>query len=297
MNIEIANVTKSFGLVRAVDSIALSVGNGITGLIGENGAGKSTLLRLIAGVYSPDAGSINIDGIPSERQKAEAKIFFLPDDPFAPRGANIKSLLKFYGMFYEIDEKKVSLLLSKLNLPSDRKIRTFSKGMKRQAFLVMAMSVKTEALLIDEGFDGLDPLIMSIIKEELLALASEGKTILVSSHNLETLSSLADQFVLLSHGKLGKSGEEKDYSLSIAKYQAHFNSECSRDLLEKFGFNILFYREIGSVVTFVILRDDNRIEELRKAYNPAFLEPIPATSEEIFAARMILEKQGGIQND
>ncbi len=162
--IEISNLTKRFDQVAAVDQLNLTISEGITGVVGENGAGKSTLFRLISGVIDPSEGEILVDGHRSDTKEAKEKIFFLPDNPYVPNGSYLKDIEEFYSCFYEIDSEKYHHMLEVFNLPTNKKVSTFSKGMRRQALIALALSVKTPYLFLDEAFDGLDPLVLETIK-------------------------------------------------------------------------------------------------------------------------------------
>lgn len=299
MDIEVRGLSKAFEEVKALDALSLNITPGITGLIGQNGAGKSTFLRLLAGTISPSEGSIKILGHEGGSQEAKKNVFFLPDNPYTPGGASMDSLLAFYSIFYDIDHEKYEKLLAKTLLNRKRKIATFSKGMKRQAYLILALSIKVPVLLIDEGFDGLDPLILVTIKEELANLANEEKIVILSSHNLQSLADMATQFVLLSKGHIGEVGSEEEFSESIAKYQAAFEGEMNEEILRSFGFKVISYRQIGKIINFVIRKDDERMERFAKERKPILLEKVPATSEEIFAAEMAFQEQknGGESHD
>lgn len=291
MEIEVRGVSRNFGDVKALDHVSLVLTPGITGLIGQNGAGKSTLLRVLAGTIEANEGTFSILGEKGGSQEAKSKVFFLPDNPFIPSGATLNTLLSFYSIFYPIDEGKYNALIAKTGLDRKRKIATFSKGMRRQAFLILALSVKTPVLLVDEGFDGLDPLILVTIKEELAKLAGEEKIILLSSHNLQTLSDMATQFVLLSNGRLGEVGDQNEFAESIAKYQGAFEWPMTAEDLTAYGFEVVTYRQIGRVTNFVIRKNDALMSRFIAEKKPIFLEKVPASSEEIFAAEMALSKQ------
>ncbi len=254
---------------------------------------------MISGILRPDYGEILIDGYPADSKEAKERVFFLPDTPYSPSGANIESLLSFYGCFYDIDRAKFDKLLAKTTLDKKRRISDFSKGMQRQCFLLLALSVKCPIIIIDEGFDGLDPLILEIVKEELIKLESEGKTVLLSSHNLISLERMANQFILLSKGELRKEGSEEDFSMRIAKYQAAFKVPFSKEDLEKYGLRVISYKRIGQVINFVIMEDDEGIERLNKTEKPLLLEKIPLETNEIFASQMLLasKEKGGAKDE
>ena len=144
--IEIKNLVKTFGSVRAVDDLSITVNSGINGLIGENGAGKSTLLRLISDVYQPDSGEIIIDGIKNNDIRAKKDVFFLPDNPAAPHNSAVMQTFEFYSTLFDLDKDKFMEIMNKLSLPTDRKVSTYSKGMRRQLFIAIALSHNISSL-------------------------------------------------------------------------------------------------------------------------------------------------------
>lgn len=295
MEIVIRNLTKSFGDTKAIHNLNLRIGTGVTGLMGQNGAGKSTLLRLIAGILKEDGGEILVDSYLPSSLEAKERVFFLPDDPYAPNGATLNNLLGFYSCFYDFDKEKFNRLLLQTNLEKDRKLSTFSKGMRRQAFLLLALSVHCPIILIDEGFDGLDPLILNLIKEELIKIGQEGKIVLLSSHNLLSLERMADQFILLTKGELGKQGSEEDFGSRLTKYQAAFEDKSfSKERLESYGLSVISFRKIGQIINFVVMEDEGKIKLLKEKEKPILFEKIPLETEEIFASQMLLanEKKG-----
>ena len=217
--IQINNLTKRFlPDVVAVNDLSIEIKQGVTGLIGENGAGKSTLLRLIADVYYKDEGEILIDSLANDSLETKNNLFFLSDDPFYSGNGNAIENLKFYQSLFDLDENIFKDMMSKLSLPLDRRVSTFSKGMRRQLFLCIALSMKAKYILLDEAFDGLDPIVQDVVKEEIVKNSKE-KTFLISSHNLSSLERLCDSFILLSKGKLKKEGEKQDMGKSLFKYQ------------------------------------------------------------------------------
>ena len=139
--IEIKQVTKKFGKVVAIDNLSLNIEQGIYGLVGQNGAGKSTLFRSICGVYEQDSGEIKIDGFDADSKAGKELVFFLSDDPYVEKSDKINDMLEFYGIFYKINKKKFNKLVSYFGLPYDKPLSKFSKGMKRQAFISLALAV------------------------------------------------------------------------------------------------------------------------------------------------------------
>ena len=291
--IEVKYVTKRFDKVTAIDRLDVSFQSGITGLVGENGAGKSTLLRMIAGVYTPDEGGIFIDGIPAQEKAAKANVFFLPDDPYAPRGANIAGTLDYYRGLFDINRPKFNFLIDLFHLPKDKSVYTFSKGMRRQLFVALALSVNAQYLLLDEAFDGLDPIVVDSIKGEILSCVEQGKVIVISSHNISALERLVDRFVIISGGRIAKEEESEELGREFVKFQAAFTKPVFQEDLEKAGYNVLSFRKIGSVTHFVLIGKEEMRDSLSDAFPSMFLESVPLDPDEIVMLEMLMAKRGG----
>lgn len=290
--IEIKHLTKKFDEVIAVNDLTIDIPTGITGLVGHNGAGKSTLFRLITGVYKNDSGEILIDKHDSKLPEAKRKIFFLCDNPLVPNSAKPMGVYSFYSDLFDIDKEKYIQLLEKFDIPMDRKVSNFSKGMKRQVFIALALSMECEILLLDEAFDGLDPLVLELIKEEMISLADENKTIVISSHNVSVLERLVDRFILLHKGKLGKAAESQDIGNSFNKYQALFNTSVGEEDFVKLGYEVISLKRVGSLINVVI---SGEVDEslIQKELKPILFEKIAIDVSEIVALEMLIAKKRG----
>ena len=296
--IEIKNLTKKFGNKTAISNLTIDIDKGLIGLVGHNGAGKSTLFRLISGVYQPTEGEILIDGNASTTKAAKEKIFFLPDDPYAPAGADIKETFNFYNTFYDIDIAKFNSLIKAFNLPWDKKVRVFSKGMRRLLFIALTLSVNCEILLMDEAFDGLDPVVLETVKYHILKIYEENRTIVLSSHNVSALEKLVDKFIVIHEGRLSGDGSLDFLGETFEKYQALFNKECSEETLKNHGLKIISYRKMGSIYNFVIVnqnRDD--VAGLLADLEPTLLENIPIDANEIILLQMLSARKEDQQNE
>lgn len=294
--IEVKNVTKRFPSVVAIDGLSVVFQPGITGLVGQNGAGKSTLFRTIAGIYLPQEGEILIDGHPAETKEAKAKVFFLPDDPFAPR-APIQGVLDFYRGLFDVDAERFTRLVRTFGLPTDRSVSTFSKGMRRQVFIALSLAMNVDYLLLDEAFDGLDPLVIENIKDEIVQSAEAGKTIVISSHNIHALQKIVDRFVILSKGQLANEGETGDIGTEFVKFQAAFGQSVEREDIENLGFDVVSFRKVGSVTHFVILGDKGALDAIRDAFNTLFIENVALEPDEIVMLEMALARREGGNED
>ncbi len=287
--IEIKNLTKTFDSVVASNRLSLTIDKGIYGLVGENGAGKSTLFRLISNVIHQDAGEILIDGIPNTEKEAKEKIFFLPDNPYIKPFQPIPAILNFYKSFYEIDEKRFYSLIKSFDLPIDRRVDGFSKGMKRQLFIAIALSIKTKYLLLDEAFDGLDPLVMHKIKEMILYKRDEDQpTIIIASHNINSLNQIADKILLLCKGTLAKEETIEDMAFEMVKYQVAFRDhELTEKEIIALGFDLINMKKVGSIYYVVLKNNPSFKEKMIEIYHPLIIEEIPLDAEEIITMDMM----------
>lgn len=283
--IEIKNLVKTFGSVRAVDDLSITVNSGINGLIGENGAGKSTLLRLISDVYQPDSGEIIIDGIKNNDISAKKEVFFLPDNPYAPHNSAVMQTFEFYSTLFDLDKDKFMEIMKKLSLPTDRKVSTYSKGMRRQLFIAIALSSNAKYALLDEAFDGLDPLVLATVREEIIKDADK-KTYIVSSHNISSLERLCDSFILLSKGRVGKNGDVEHLGENFVKYQILVKGQLEQKDLEALSYRVLSFKKVGSLCNVVF---HGEIDEsiIRNKMDVILLEKIAIDPDELIALEML----------
>lgn len=283
--IEIKNLVKTFGSVRAVDDLSITINSGINGLIGENGAGKSTLLRLISDVYQPDSGEIIIDGIKNNDISAKKEVFFLPDNPYAPHNSAVMQTFEFYSTLFDLDKDKFMEIMNKLSLPTDRKVSTYSKGMRRQLFIAIALSSNAKYALLDEAFDGLDPLVLATVREEIIKDADK-KTYIVSSHNISSLERLCDSFILLSKGRVGKNGDVEHLGENFVKYQILVKGQLEQKDLEALSYRVLSFKKVGSLCN-VVFRGEIDESIIRNKMDVILLEKIAIDPDELIALEML----------
>lgn len=203
---QLKNTVKQFEDFTALDGVNLEIPTGTAfGLLGSNGAGKSTILRLFSGIYQAESGEVLIDEQPVyDNVTAKQKVFFINDETVQFGEYTLKQLKEFYQQFYpHFSEEIFQKLEAVIQLPMNKKITTFSKGMKRQAIVIIGISCCTPYLLLDEAFDGLDPTMRIIVKKMLVdAMCERELTVVISSHNLKEINEMCDTAALLHKGKI-----------------------------------------------------------------------------------------------
>lgn len=287
--ITIENVTKRFGSLTALNHFSSTIEDQtIYGLIGSNGSGKSTLLRLIAGVYRPEEGSVCIDGVSLyENPEIKNNLFFLSDELYFLSQATLQSMAEFYASYYtNFDFALFERLFEIFRLDRHKRIVAFSKGMQRQAGLMLAISCCPRILLLDEAFDGLDPVIRGGVRQVLIELIARHQiTVIISSHNLRELEDLCDHIGLLHQGGLLLEKDLDSAKMGLSKFQAAFSHPPVREELEK-SLRLLKYQRKGSLLTITVRDDAQTAETILRQWNPLFLENIPLTLEEVFIEEM-----------
>ena len=285
--IEIQGLKKSYGTKLVLDGVHLTVPDGAKfGLVGINGAGKSTLLRLIADVLRPDEGIILLDGesVTGNAKKRE-ELFFLPDDPYYASGTTIAKLIDLYRTFYPFDRALFDKYASIFGLQLLTPIRNFSKGMKRQAFAALALACRPRYLLLDEAFDGLDPLARLELKRGLIE--QEECTVLISSHSLRELEDICSGFALLDGGTIADAGDIHDALGKVHKFQFALEREVRR---EDIPFECLSFEAEGRVAKIIVRGEAEYIMRMLEALHPLFVEEIAVDFEELFLCEV--QKRG-----
>ena len=227
-------------------------------------------------------------------RETKKNLFYLSDNPLISIHGNAMQNFMFYQSLFDLDKERFEKMLSRLQLPLNRRVSTFSKGMRRQLFLCIALSFKGQYLLLDEAFDGVDPLIQEVIKDEIVN-SGKDKTFIISSHNITSLERLCDKFIILHKGTLTNYGESQDMGSNFVKYQILFRNAVSKEELEQLGAEIISYKKVGSIVNLVTSNDIGDIIE--EKYKPTLMENIPIDPDEIISLEMLIAKKGEEKND
>src|SRR3954465_1250101 len=204
--------------VRALDNLDLTIHRGeVFGLLGPNGSGKSTTIKLLLGLIFPSRGTAQVLGKPAGDTGVNEKIGFLPEESYLYRFLNGEEILKFYGRLFKIDRrtlnKRVPELLDTVGLDAKarkRKLREYSKGMARRIGLAQALINNPELILLDEPTTGLDPIGTREMKDLILSLKQQGKTVLLCSHLLADVQDVCDRITILFRGRMMELGHVRD---------------------------------------------------------------------------------------
>ncbi|HEY7565357.1 MAG TPA: ABC transporter ATP-binding protein [Acidimicrobiia bacterium] len=221
----IEGLRKSYKKTIALDGLSFSVPAGrVTGFLGPNGAGKTTTFRALLGLTRPDAGSMEVLGmnVAHDLARIVKRLGAIVEEPGLIKGLNGRDNLRVAALTLGRGRERINDLLSFVGLENDagRRIDGYSKGMRQRLALAGALLGDPELLFLDEPLDGLDPAGQAQIKASLRELAKAGKTVVVSSHNLGDVEAIADQVVVINHGKLVKQGRLSDL---LGSYESGFN--------------------------------------------------------------------------
>jgi ABC-2 type transport system ATP-binding protein len=208
--IQLENVTKRYDDTIAIENLNLQIERGeIVGLLGHNGAGKSTTLKMIAGLVEPTSGQVQVMGHDMQREsiKVKQRTGYLPEESSLYEAMTARQYLLFFSELYKMPRQKaltrIDQLLDSLDLAEKNKLTgEFSKGMKRKTAIARALLHDPELLILDEPSSGLDPLTSFFIINYLKTLKREGKTIVLSAHNLFHMETICDRVGIIKNGKL-----------------------------------------------------------------------------------------------
>jgi len=203
--ISLRGVTKTFGELKAVDDLSLTVPEGaIHGFIGPNGSGKTTTMRMIVGIFHPDSGSVQVFGEEMTGIRT-GLIGYLPEERGLYRKMNVRTLLEFHGELRGGDNvpQQVSHWLDRLGLAAfaDAKVETLSKGMTQKVQFIAAVVPKPRLVILDEPFSGLDPVSAESIREGILEMRRSGTTVVLSTHDMGTAEALCDSILMIFKGR------------------------------------------------------------------------------------------------
>ena len=202
--VRVLNLSKSFNGQNVVRNISFDISKGeVFGLIGPNGAGKTTIIRMLLDIIGPDSGEIRIFG---DRLSEETKnqIGYLPEERGLYKKLTVFETLTYLGALKEIDSKKrATFLLEKMGMLQhrDKKISELSKGMQQKIQIIAAIIHDPDFIILDEPFSGLDPVNMKLVKDFIMELGKEGKTILISTHMMDQVERMCSRIFMIYKGE------------------------------------------------------------------------------------------------
>lgn len=204
--IQLKNVTKRFGKHVALADVSVDVPRGVVfALLGENGAGKTTAIKLLLGLEDATSGEARVLGFDSRRDGLEirSRVGYVPERPTLYEWMTVAEIGWFTAGFYDAAYlPRYEAMVVQYDLPRDRKIKDLSKGMRAKAALSLALAHEPDVLILDEPTSGIDTLVRREFLESMVDLASAGRTVLLSSHQIAEVERVADYVAILGHGKL-----------------------------------------------------------------------------------------------
>jgi len=282
--ISLKQITKLYGQLAAVRDLDLEVEDGeIMGIIGHNGAGKTTILKMVVGLISPTSGKVEVMGRDVVKESTYVKRFigYLPEESPLYENMAVAEYLMFFSELYKVPKReakeRIDSLLSSLKLPEQDKLTgELSKGMRRKVAIARALLHDPRILILDEPNAGLDPLTSFFIINYLKSLKEQGKTILLSAHNLFHVEYICDRVAILKNGRVVvcDSMEAIRKNLGRREYEVVFKSDDKLDYEQKEGNYVFRTTDIGEVAAILENISENNWALVNLAIRESALEDI-----------------------
>lgn len=256
-------------------------------MLGSNGAGKTTFLKIITGVIRPDKGMTKIEGVSIyERPEVKERVLFIPDQPYFFQQSTLMQMASFYKAVYKRwNGERFQQLHGHFSLDPHAKLSRMSKGMQRQAAFILTLSAMPDVLVLDEPFDGLDPVVRQQVKNLLIQDVSEREmTVIVSSHNLREMEDFCDSVGIMHKGGLLFERELEELKTDVCKVQVAFRKVPDQVFLD--GLDLLHYEKRGRVFICIVRGQEEDIHRHVQVFEPAIFDILPLTLEEIFTYEM-----------
>lgn len=244
--LETKDIIKQYGNYRALDGVSIKVPKGkVYGLLGPNGAGKTTLIRIINRITAPDEGEVLINGRHSEQQDIY-NIGYLPEERGLYKKMEVQEqalfLAQLKGLSKKVAKERVEFWFKKFEIQSwaHKKIEELSKGMQQKIQFITTVIHDPELLILDEPFSGFDPVNAELLKNEILELKAKGKTIILSTHNMESVESLCDEISLINKSQVVLQG-------NVSEVRARYKENIF--ILKVYGREFLIDSPLFSVIS------------------------------------------------
>lgn len=287
--LQVQSVSKTIGHTPILKNISFEVNKGeVVGFLGRNGAGKTTTLRLLAGLTTPTAGAITINGIPAKAPKARDLASIVVERPAFYESfsgwRNMRILLA--GARKKYDKREVKQHFKRVSLEGDapqRKIRTYSKGMRTRFALAHALARKPEIYIFDEPASGLDPIGISMVRDLMRQLADEGGTVLFSSHLLSEIERICDRLVIIDQGQIVAQGTiDEIYKTTETAYAVKVKPSEMEAAFKLLGAQASLDKQNGEIVVSDVAGADISKKLFSGKIFPEYIKPINDDLELIF---------------
>lgn len=274
------HVVKCYAKHLALDDVSIQVHRGtVFGLLGPNGAGKTTLIRIINRITAPDSGKIYLDGKPFSTADV-ARIGYLPEERGLYRKMKVGEQAIYLARLKGVDKatatKRLREWFEKFDINDwwNKKVEELSKGMQQKVQFICTVIHDPDLLIFDEPFSGFDPVNAELLKREILALRDRGKTVIFSTHNMQSVEELCDDIALINHSKVVLSGQVSEVREQFGKGIINVILRCSTPLTDE---------ELSAFVVrekkFEGDKQTLRIERNREQSNRSIIEALPTRCE------------------
>ena len=230
--IEVENLVKHFAKVKAVDGVSFTVGRGeILGLLGPNGAGKTTTIRTLMDIFKADRGTVRLSGKPIT-EASKSRIGYLPEERGLYKNFRVLECLTYLGALKGLPRnearRRAEVLLSEVDLAAfaRRRVKELSKGMNQKAQFLASIIHDPDVLILDEPFQGLDPVNTDVLKSILLREQHRGKTIILSTHNMNQVEEMCNRILLMHRGRTVLYGALADIQAQYTEHAVHLRCDC-----------------------------------------------------------------------
>ena len=281
--LEVKNLTKNYGKSRGVIDVNLEIEKGtIYGFIGPNGAGKSTTIKCIMNLINKNSGEVFIDGklFLKKNNELKKKIGYLPSEVNLYDGLKVKEMIKYSESFYKKDcSKRVSELVNKLDIDTNKKIEELSLGNLKKVGIVLALMHEPEIVIMDEASSGLDPLMQEAFYEILLEEKKKGTTIFFSSHILSEIKRICDKVAIIKEGKIINIDDMNNIEDSDV-VRIKITSDYNKDIVKELKLSEDSIK--NETLEFIYKDDINNLMKILSKYNIKKLLIEELDIEEIF---------------
>lgn len=288
--IELREVSKSWGRTKVLHQVSLSIPQGsVCALLGDNGVGKTTLLKILLGIERADTGSVNLLGQSNARYFDPAlrmRIGYVPERPEFPERVSVRRLAKLDAPFLSAEfPSRLEAVLSRMQVPLEAKISTFSKGTRAKLALAYALAKDPDLLVLDEPTSGLDIAVRQEVLNHLIDLSVEGRTIILTSHMIHEVERVADRVAILVAGKLVRFAEIDELKRTFFSVRCNVSSPLN----DRPYFDAVVHRTIqrGRDWEFVVESQDSmerKLEQLIRSGAISSFECSTANLETIYLA-------------